>query len=93
MKKIYVIDLVNSLFSKEEATELILGLLEYKIDVHSKKNFSSQVKFGHEDEESKYRLEKLTTARDAIKEVLEKTKDSHFKLCAELTIEPKGRLK
>ena len=37
MKKIYAIDLVNSLFSKEEATELILGLIDYKIDVHSKK--------------------------------------------------------
>lgn len=63
MKKIYAIDLVNSLFSKEEATELILGLIDYKIDVHSRKNFSNQVKFGEEDEDSKYRLEKLTSAR------------------------------
>jgi hypothetical protein len=92
MKKIYAIDLVNSLFSKEEATELILGLIDYKIDVHSRKNFSNQVKFGEEDEDSKYRLEKLTAAREAIKEMITTSKESHFKLCAELTIEPKGRL-
>lgn len=93
MKKVYEIDLINSLFSKEEATELILGLIDYKIDVHSRKNFSSQVKFGQEDEDSKYRLEKLNASRAAIKELLDDANSSHFKLAAELKIEPKGRLK
>jgi hypothetical protein len=79
------------LFSKEEATELILGLIDYKIDVHSRKIFSNQVKFGEEDEDSKYRLEKLTASRAAIKALLDDTSSSHFKLSAELKIEPKGR--
>ncbi len=91
MKNIYEIDLVNSLFSKEEATELILGLIDYKIDVHSRKIFSNQVKFGEVDEDSKYRLEKLTASREAIKELLNGTSSSHFKLSAQLKIEPKGR--
>ncbi len=79
------------MFSKEEATELILGLINYKIDVHSRKIFANQVKFGEEDEDSKYRLEKLTASRDAIKQLLDDNSSSHFKLSAQLKIEPKRR--
>jgi hypothetical protein len=61
MKKVYSVDLINSFFSKQEATELILGLMNYKIELHSNKMFSSQVKYGVEDEESKYRLDCLTS--------------------------------
>ena len=64
MKQLYAIDLINSYFSKEEATELILSLINYKIDLHSNKLFSSQVKYGIEDEESKYRLERLVASRE-----------------------------
>ena len=32
MKKVYSVDLINSFFSKQEATELILGLMNYKIE-------------------------------------------------------------
>jgi hypothetical protein len=46
MKKVYSVDLINSFFSKQEATELILGLMNYKIELHSNKVFSSQVKYG-----------------------------------------------
>ena len=50
MKQLYAIDLINSYFSKEEATELILSLINYKIDLHSNKLFSTKVKYGIEDE-------------------------------------------
>ncbi len=89
MKQQYAVDLVNSYFSKEEAIELILGLINYKIDVHSKKIFASQVRFGEEDADSKYRLEKLCASRDQLKAYLEACEESMFKLKAELTIEPK----
>jgi hypothetical protein len=89
MKKIYSVDLVNSYFSKEEATELILGLLNYKIELHSNKLFSTQVKYGIEDEDSKYRLDRLSISRDQIREFLMQSEDAHFKITAELKIEPK----
>jgi hypothetical protein len=91
MKQLYAIDLINSYFSKEEATELILSLINYKIDLHSNKLFSSQVKYGIEDEESKYRLERLVASRDMLKIFLSETDETHFKLTAELKIEPKSK--
>ena len=91
MKKVYSVDLINSFFSKQEATELILGLMNYKIELHSNKLFSSQVKYGVEDEESKYRLDCLTKSRDQLKEFLMETEDTHFKLTAEIKIEPRSK--
>lgn len=91
MKQVYLVDLVNSYFSKEEATELILSLINYKIDLHSNKLFSTKVKYGIEDEDSKYRLDKLCASRDQLKTYLNNTEETHFKLTAELKIEPKNR--
>jgi hypothetical protein len=91
MKKVYSVDLINSFFSKQEATELILGLINYKIDLHSSKLFSTEVKYGEVDEESKYRLDRLTESRDQIKAFLLETEDSHFKLTAEIKIEPRSK--
>jgi hypothetical protein len=91
MKKVYSVDLINSFFSKQDATELILGLINYKIDLHSNKLFSTQVKYGVEDEESKYRLERLTASLDQIKAYLNETEDTHFKLTAEIKIEPRSK--
>lgn len=86
-----MVDLVNSYFSKDEAVELILGLINYKIDLHSNKLFSTKVKYGIEDEDSKYRLDKLCASRDQLKAYLKNTDQTHFKLTAELKIEPKNR--
>jgi hypothetical protein len=92
MKKVYAVDLINSFFSKQEATELILGLINFKIELHSNKLLSSQVKYGVEDEDSKYRLERLIQSRDQIKEVLNQSEEAHFKLSAEIKIEPKSKV-
>jgi hypothetical protein len=91
MKQVYSVDLINSFFSKEEAAELILSLMNYKIDLHSNKLFATQVKYGIEDEESKYRLERLTASLDQIKAYLNETEDTHFKLTAEIKIEPRSK--
>jgi hypothetical protein len=91
MKKVYSVDLINSFFSKQEATELLLGLMNYKIDLHSNKMFSSQVKYGVEDEESKYRLDRLNESLDQLKAYLNETEDTHFKLTAEIKIEPRSK--
>lgn len=91
MKQLYTIDLINSYFSKQEASEVILSLINYKIDLHSTKLFSNKVKYGIEDEDSKYRLERLCASRDMLKSFLNETEDTHFKLTAELKIEPKSK--
>ena len=45
MKKVYSVDLINSFFSKQEATELILGLMNYKIEFNTTCNFNSIKEF------------------------------------------------
>jgi hypothetical protein len=85
MKKVYSVDLINSFFSKQEATELLLGLINYN------KIFSTQVKYGVEDEESKYRLDCLTKSRDQLNDFLIESEDTHFKLTAEIKIEPRSK--
>jgi hypothetical protein len=92
MKQVYSVDLINSFFSKQDATELILGLMNYKIDLHSNKMFSTQVKYGVEDEESKYRLDRLNESLDQLKAYLNETEDTHFKLTAEIKIEPRSKI-
>lgn len=91
MKKVYSVDLINSFFSKQEATELVLGLMNYKIELHSNKMFSTQVRYGVEDEESKYRLVCLTKSLDQLKEFLMESEETHFKLTAEIKIEPRSK--
>jgi phage terminase large subunit GpA-like protein len=91
MKQVYSVDLINSFFSKQDATELILGLMNYKIELHSNKMFSTQVKYGVEDEESKYRLERLTASLELLKAYLNETEDTHFKFTAEIKIEPRSK--
>ena len=91
MKQLYAVDLLNSYFSKEEATELILSLINYKIEFHTNKLFSTKVKYGIEDEDSKYRLDRLCASRDQLKAYFKQTDETHVKLTAELKIEPKNR--
>ena len=59
--------------------------------MHSNKLFSTQVKYGVEDEDSKYRLDCLTKSRDQLKEFLMASEDTHFKLTAEIKIEPRSK--
>ena len=49
------------------------------------------MKYGVEDEESKYRLDRLTLSRDQIQAFLNDTEDTHFKLTAEIKIEPRSK--
>jgi len=65
--------------------------MNYKIELHTNKLFSSQVKYGVEDEESKYRLDCLTKSRDLEKYFLMDSEDTHFKLTAEIKIEPRSK--
>ena len=46
---------------------------------------------GVEDEESKYRLDRLNESLDQLKAYLNETEDTHFKLTAEIKIEPRSK--
>jgi hypothetical protein len=51
--------LIEGSFTAEEAKEILLNMYSTKINFHEMKNFSSQERFGMEDEIAKMRIPKL----------------------------------
>lgn len=66
MYKTETVNLINGTFAPEEAKELLLELLNSKINFHSRKNWSSQERFGKPELVSKQKMEYLAEARNKI---------------------------
>ena len=60
--------LIEGSFTAEEAKEILLNVFSTKINFHEMKNFSSQERFGMEDEIAQMRIPKL---KNEIENVLE----------------------
>ncbi|AWH86510.1 hypothetical protein HYN59_15955 [Flavobacterium album] len=60
--------LIEGAFTVSEARELILALLEYKINFHSRESFGSEIRKGHTDERSLKRRQELIATRSAFLE-------------------------
>jgi hypothetical protein len=58
--------LVKGTFSPGEAQELLLALLNSKINFHNTKDFSSRERFGRPDAHSQERLKHLKSARQQV---------------------------
>lgn len=63
-------DLIRGDFLPEEASELINYLIHKKIEFHEVRNFSSQIRFGKDDEASKLRLLELASTQEDIQELV-----------------------
>ena len=89
MKQLYAIDLINSYFSKEEATELILSLINYKIDYHNREDFSNHIRFNNNIEHSNIRVEELNQTIIAFKKFIKEHTDNptKFKIKSFISIE------
>lgn len=60
------IDLVKGIFEKEEAKEILLNLIDSKIQFHNKRIFSDRIRFGTENLESISRIKELYKSREQI---------------------------
>ena len=58
--------LVNGTFTPGGAQELLLALLNSKINFHNMKDFSSRERYGRPDEDSQLRLKHLKESRDRV---------------------------
>ena len=56
--------LIDSSFTNEEAKQVLLSLVNYKIQFHSHKVFSNDERFGLDDTFSKTRIVELEEIRD-----------------------------
>lgn len=70
MKKTETIDLIKGTFTPSEAQELLLDLLNSKINFHNKKDFSSRERFGKPDAESAQKLNHLTECRNKVRTLI-----------------------
>jgi hypothetical protein len=66
MKKTETIDLIKGTFTPREAQELLLNLLNSKINFHNIKNWSSRERFGKPDAGSEQRLKHLMESRSKV---------------------------
>lgn len=63
--------LIEGKFIPQEAKEILLTVFGDKIQFHQKKNFSSQERFGKEDENSQERIPQLQKSSREILQLIE----------------------
>jgi len=78
--------LIDGSFDVEEAKEILLGLIDYKIQFHTNKVFSTDVRFGEHDELSSKRALELKETRLEVEELLRSLTYSFKKLRITSTI-------
>jgi hypothetical protein len=70
MKTTDKIILIDGNFSPTEAKELLMNLFINKINFHQNKNFSSQERYGKEDETATRRIPELKESVEAISKII-----------------------
>lgn len=66
--------LVNGNYKQEDAKEILLNVFTQKVLFHEKKQFSSLIRFGKEDEAIAKRILELKQSMNTITEIIEKAK-------------------
>lgn len=66
MKKTETIELIKGIFTPDEAREILLGLLDSKINFHNLKRWSSNERFGKPDSYSEQRVQYLKESRKKV---------------------------
>jgi hypothetical protein len=67
------VELIKGTFTPDEAREILLQLLDSKINFHNRKNFSSRERSGKPDADSEQRLKYLTESRKKLRTLLSKS--------------------
>lgn len=68
--------LIEGIFSQEEAINILTALFDYKIDYHNKEDFSNHIRFNKDISHSKQRIQELIESKNAVLEMIEKSKSS-----------------
>ena len=87
MKKTETIDLIKGTFTPREAQELLLELLNSKINFHNRKDFSSRERFGKPDAEAVQKLHHLTESRNKVRTLISQLINEEKSVTLNSTIE------
>ncbi|BFM41363.1 hypothetical protein CFS9_00040 [Flavobacterium sp. CFS9] len=86
MKNTQKIQLIKGDFTNEEAKEILLNLINAKINFHNLKNFSDDERSGEQDEFSLKRIAELTESKEAISEMIHHAIEKNLKIKVESDI-------
>ncbi|WP_333809889.1 hypothetical protein [Flavobacterium sp.] len=80
METLKKINLINGEFDSFEAREILLDMCNKNINFNKVQNFSSQIRFGEDDEKALHRIAQLKESVSNITEILEEAKVQNKKL-------------
>ena len=80
METLKKINLINGKFDSIEAREILLDMCNKNINFNKVQNFSSQIRFGEDDEKALSRIDQLRESVANISEILEEAKAHNKKL-------------
>lgn len=72
--------LISGSFSNQEAKEILTSIFSSKIKFHELKNFSSQERFGKDDETAAKRLPKLKKEQIKLAQILKKAEQGNHSI-------------
>jgi hypothetical protein len=80
------ISLINGFFDHEDATEIILSMLDKKIEYHELNSFRNLVKLNLKDLNLEKRIDELKKTKSLFIEFINSNKDKNFKIDSEIMI-------
>ncbi|WP_026994845.1 hypothetical protein [Flectobacillus major] len=88
MSKFEKVELIEGIFTHEDAKEILINIFSTKIQFHELKNFSSQERFGEDDKVAQKRIPELKRSVGNILKVLEEAKkqNKYLKITSEINI-------
>ena len=81
MKNTEILTLIDGDFTSDEAKEILLKMISFKINFYNIKNWSSHERFGCDDEDAQKRLSALKKESEILQSVLSEAKIKNVKLC------------
>jgi hypothetical protein len=80
MNKTEKLTLIEGVFLHDEAKDILMNIFSAKINFHQVKNFSSQERFGIDDETARKRIPALRDEIEKLQEILLEAKLNNKKL-------------
>jgi hypothetical protein len=89
MKKTENINLIKGKFSPAEAKEILVKLINHKINFHQMKNFSLEERFGKPDKRSENRIAQLKKSSERVTAIIESAQKKEYSLRIDSTVKIK----
>lgn len=80
-------EVIKGNFKPDEAKDILMTLINKKIDFHNLKNLSSEIHFNKPDQKSKERIKALKEISAQIKELVKNAKEDDCEIAIDSTIQ------